>query len=227
MINQTTVSALIKHYPSLSDIQDESWKNVLQHMQVHHFQANEVLFHDGDECHWYFLLLKGSIRVQKNSANGHSIVLYHLNPGDACELTTLSLLARKHYAGEAIAESDIELITLSQNQFTQVLSRSSGFQQFVFAALEKGVSDLIHLIETIAFHHIDQRLAHYLINARDENNFINTTHQEISTELGTAREVVSRVLKSFEHHDYVELHRGRIALINIKKIEQIASEKLM
>ena len=171
-----------------------------------------------------FFLLKGSIRVQKNSSNGHSIVLYHLRPGDVCELTTLSLLASKHYAGDAVAETDVELIYLSAAQFSKVLSQSSGFQQFVFSSLEQGVSELIHLIETVAFHHIDCRLACYLLNSSDKNNRIQATHQDIATELGTAREVVSRVLKSFEHHQTVSLHRGWIELLDRLELEIIASE---
>lgn len=227
MLKKADISALIKCYPSLEDIQDSAWKSVLDHTQSHHYKTNDVIFHDGDECHWYFFLLKGSIRVQKNSSNGHSIVLYHLKPGDACELTTLSLLAKKHYSGEAIAESEVDLIYISQSHFSKVLSNSSGFQQFVFSALEKGVSDLIHLIETVAFHHIDQRLAQFLINASDKKHRVNATHHEISTELGTAREVVSRVLKSFEHHHYVGLHRGWIELLDRKKLKQIAAEEAM
>lgn len=227
MLRKADISTLVKCYPSLDGIQDNAWKDVLEHLQYHQYKTQDVIFHDGDECHWYFFLLKGSIRVQKNSCNGHSIVLYHLKPGDACELTTLSLLANKHYAGEAIAETDVELIYISKPYFSKVLSSSSGFQQFIFSSLEKGVSDLIHLIETVAFHHIDQRLAQFLITAGDKKDRVSATHHEISTELGTAREVVSRVLKSFEHHHYVGLHRGWIELLDKTKLQQIAAEETM
>jgi len=200
---------------------------VLDQTHITTAKADDVIFHDNDECHWYFFFLKGSIRVQKNSSNGHSIVLYHLHPGDVCELTTLSLLANKHYAGEAVAETDIELITLSAKKFSNVLSKSSGFQQFVFSSLEKGVSELIHLIEVIAFHHIDRRLAHYLLSASDKTHCVHVTHHNIATELGTAREVVSRVLKSFEHHQYVSLHRGWIELLNRTTLQKIAEKDTM
>lgn len=222
-----TKNAWFQSYPELQQIQDDAWIKLLDKIQLHHCKAHNIVFHDNDECHWYFFLLKGSIRVQKNSSNGHSIVLYHLKPGDVCELTTLSLLANKHYAGEGVAESDSALIRVSAKAFAKTLSKSSGFQQFVFSSLEKGVSELIHLIETIAFHHIDRRLAHFLLNARDKSNCIHATHSDISTELGTAREVVSRVLKSFEHHHYVGLHRGWIELLDQEKLHKIADEEAM
>ncbi len=214
-------------YPSLKKIQDDAWMNMLNQIHTTTVKAHDVIFHDNDECHWYFFLLKGSIRVQKNSSTGHSIVLYHLRPGDVCELTTLSLLANKPYSGEAVAETDVKLIYISSQHFLKVLSKSSGFQQFVFSSLEKGVSELIHLIEVIAFHHIDRRLAHYLLTTSDETHCVHATHHDIATELGTAREVVSRVLKSFEHHQYVGLHRGWIELLNRITLQKIAEEETM
>ncbi len=223
-MDNETKNRWFQTYPALTDIQDDAWINTLGAMKRHQYAAHDVIFRDNDTCHWYFFLLKGSIRVQKNSSTGHSIVLYHLRPGDVCELTTLSLLANKHYAGEAVAETDVELIYLSAPHFSKLLSQSSGFQQFVFSSLEKGVSELIHLIETIAFHHIDRRLACYLLSACDKKNCVHATHQDISTELGTAREVVSRVLKSFEHHQTVRLHRGWIELLDRLQLKKIASE---
>ncbi len=222
-----TKQSWFQSYPLLENIQDDAWIKCLDKTQLHHSKAHDIVFHDNGECHWYFFLLKGSIRVQKNSINGHSIALYHLKPGDTCELTTLSLLANKHYSGEAIAETDIELIYISAKVFAKTLAKSSGFQQFVFSSLEKGVSELIHLIETVAFHHIDQRLANFLLSTCDKTNCIHATHSDISTELGTAREVVSRVLKSFEQHHYVSLHRGWIELLDQKKLYGIANEEAM
>lgn len=225
MLLKADIDSLLEHYPALKEVQDTAWKNILSQSQLRHHKTHEVIFRDNEKCHSYFFLLKGSIRVQKNSSNGHSIVLYHLRPGDACELTTTSLLANKNYAGEAVTETAVDLIYISAPLFSKALSQSTDFQQFIFSSLEKGVSELIKLIETVAFHHIDQRLAHYLLRASDRNQCVHATHHDISTELGTAREVVSRVLKSFEHHHYVGLHRGWIELLDLTKLQKLASDE--
>lgn len=226
-MDAVTVDAWLDQYPVLTRLTSDHWRRLSHNAHHRRYHAQEIVFHDGSPCQGYFFILSGSIRVQKHSSSGHSIVLYHLHPGDSCEVTTLSLLAKKHYSAEAIAETTVEVLIISPGEFSELLARSSEFQQFVFAKLEKGMDALIQLIETIAFGHIDQRLARYLINACDAQQQIHTTHNDIANELGTAREVVSRVLKSFEQHHYVRLHRGWVELTHMTKLKQIANNNLV
>lgn len=172
--------------------------------------AGTVLFQDGSECSAYVLVAEGSIRVQKVSEGGREIVLYRVEAGQSCVLTTNCLIAREDYAAEGIAESDIRALVVPAATFRALLGQSETFRDFVFAAYAARISDLLMLIEEVAFGRIDVRLAGWLRARADQGGEIRATHQEIATELGTAREVVSRQLKEFERRGWVALRRGRL-----------------
>lgn len=172
--------------------------------------AGTVLFQDGTECSSYVLVMDGSIRVQKVSEGGREIVLYRVESGQSCVLTTNCLIAREDYAAEGIAETEVRALVLPAATFRQLLGKSEAFRDFVFAAYATRIADLLMLIEEVAFGRIDVRLAGWLRGHADGQGEIRATHQDIATELGTAREVISRQLKEFERRGWVTLHRGRI-----------------
>ncbi|HTH17071.1 MAG TPA: Crp/Fnr family transcriptional regulator [Magnetospirillum sp.] len=170
--------------------------------------AGTVLFQDGSECQAYVLVLDGSVRVQKVSENGREIVLYRVEAGQSCVLTTNCLIAREDYAAQGIAETDIRALVLPAATFRALLAKSEAFRDFVFSAYATRIGDLLMLIEEVAFGRIDVRLAGWL--RQRAGSAIRVTHQEVAVELGTAREVISRQLKEFERRGWVALGRGRI-----------------
>lgn len=172
--------------------------------------AGTVLFQDGSECSSYVLVMEGSIRVQKVSEGGREIVLYRVESGQSCVLTTNCLIAHEDYAAEGIAETEVRALVLPAATFRQLLGKSEAFRDFVFAAYATRIADLLMLIEEVAFGRIDVRLAGWLRGHADGQGEIRATHQDIATELGTAREVISRQLKEFERRGWLALHRGRI-----------------
>lgn len=174
--------------------------------------AGTVVFQDGSECSSYVVVVDGSIRVQKVSEGGREIVLYRVESGQSCVLTTNCLIAREDYAAEGIAETDVRALVVPAATFRALLGKSGAFRDFVFTAYATRISDLLMLIEEVAFGRIDVRLAGWLRARAEGNCDIRATHQDIATELGTAREVVSRQLKEFERRGWVTLHRGRIAV---------------
>lgn len=174
--------------------------------------AGTILFQDGSECSAYVLVVDGSIRVQKVSEGGREIVLYRVEGGQSCVLTTNCLIAREDYAAEGIAETEVKALVLPAATFRALLGKSEDFRDSVFAAYASRIADLLMLIEEVAFGRIDVRLAGWLRSRADSQAEIRATHQDIATELGTAREVISRQLKEFERRGWVALHRGRIQL---------------
>lgn len=186
--------------------------------------AGTVLFQDGSECSAYVLVIDGSIRVQKVSEGGREIVLYRVEAGQSCVLTTNCLIAREDYAAEGIAETDVRALVVPAATFRALLGKSEAFRDFVFAAYASRIADLLMLIEEVAFGRIDVRLAGWLrtraVAPDGGSREIRATHQDIATELGTAREVISRQLKEFERRGWVMLHRGRI---EIKDCDGLAS----
>ncbi len=205
-------AAWLDAFPKLAALEPNARDRLVAEAHPVTLPAGITLFRDGDACTNYLLVLDGSVRVQKTSSNGREITLYRVGDGQTCILTTSCLLAGEHYPAEGVTETEVRAIALPGALFQALLAGSTGFRQFVFAVYARRIADLITLVEEVAFERMDLRLAARLRDGADRDGMVNATHQELATELGTAREVVSRLLKDFEHRGLVALHRGRIEL---------------
>ena len=204
----------LKVYAALGAIGDPAWRRVLGSVRHLHLPAGAPVFRDGEACQYYLLVVEGSVLVRKATPDGHEIVLYHVNAGGTCELTTVCMLGGKRYAADAVAAAPAHVVLIPRVEFRSAVNESPAFRDFVYSSLDKGVGDLVSLVETVAFGHIDQRLARYLLGCPGARDRIRATHQDIAHELGTAREVVSRALKQFEREGRVRLHRGWIEVVD-------------
>lgn len=167
-------------------------------------------------------LYDGRIRVSQSSDSGREIVLYRVEAGESCVLTTACMLAEEAYNAEGIAENDVTAVVLPKPAFDRLASEEDAFRQFVFEAYSRRLIDLLRVVDDVAFGHLDVRLAERLLvlaGARDE---IQATHQQLASELGTAREVVSRVLQDFQKREMITQSRGRITLTDKAALENLA-----
>ncbi len=224
-MSETTTLRWLKVFPALQEITDPVWHRAIQLALVVTQPAGATLFRDGDACQYYFLMLEGAVRVQKVSENGHEITLYRMQPGQVCELTTSCLLADADYSAEAVAETDVRVLLIPKVSFYEAVTGSPGFRKFVFASLDQGMHDLVHLLEEVAFVHVDCRLARHLLDLAGTQRSIRSTHYHLAAELGTAREVVSRQLKEFERHGWVRLTRGKIEILNRPALKSLVLRK--
>jgi CRP/FNR family transcriptional regulator len=188
-------------------------------------EKGSILFRDGDACKGYVLVASGSISVQKVDPQGHEILLYRVEEGQSCMLTTTCLLGSRNYPAEGVAETDVDLIILPLDVFDHALVGSAGFRRYVMASIGERICDLMLLLEDVAFGRMDVRLARTLLkNGRKDGFELESTHRQLAVELGTAREVISRLLKNFERKGLVELSRNRITLCDIKRLHQVACQ---
>lgn len=201
-------------FPQFARLDPQSAALLENSARVVSLPAGTSVFHDGSECTNYVLVIDGSVRVQKVAENGREIVLYRVESGQSCVLTTNCLISHADYSAQGIAESDVRALVLPAAAFRGLLARSDAFRDFVFSAYAARIADLLMLIEEVAFGRIDVRLAGWLLHHCGGDGSIRSTHQDIATELGTAREVISRQLKEFERRQWVSLHRGRVELKN-------------
>lgn len=186
--------------------------------------AGSVLFRPGDACGAYLLLLRGTVRVELITPSGHQLLLYRVEPGQSCVLTTSCLLAHEAYAAEGTAETEVVGLGLSPALFERLLAASAEFRRLVFTDFGHRLADLMLLLNEVAFRRIDARLADWLTQRLDRQGpTIRQTHQEIATELGTAREVVSRQLKEFERQGYLALARGQIDVLEPAPLRRLAA----
>lgn len=214
----------IGRVPALSTL-DEATKTRLDRLsQSIAAPMGTRLFGEGSACQAYLILLSGQVRVQKVGENGREIVLYRVEPGETCVVTTACLMSQTDYDAEGIAETDIEARALPVGGFRELLAQSEAFRDFVFKAYATRISTLLMLIEEVAFGRIDQRLAACLLARAGGKGEIEATHQELAVELGSAREVISRQLKEFERQGWLRLARGQVTLIKPKSLENLAGK---
>lgn len=167
-------------------------------------------------------LYEGTIRVSQTSDNGRDIVLYRVDAGESCVLTTACMLAEEAYNAEGIAETDITVIVLPKPAFESLIAEEPDFRRFVFAAYSRRLIDLLRVVDDVAFGRIDVRLADRLLTLVGGDKEIAATHAQIASELGTAREVISRVLHDFQKRGFIAQSRGRIAVIDKPALRALA-----
>ncbi len=181
--------------------------------------AGTVLFDSGLACQALPLVLSGKIRVSKRAENGREIRLYSVNPGELCIVTVSCLLGASAYPATGIAESEVSALALPRALFMRLTAEHPPFRDAVFTLFADRLTGMMALVEEVAFHKLDQRLAAWLA-ARGPT--IPASHQVIAQELGSVREIVSRLLKQFEEQNYVRLGRERIEVLVPLSLKKLA-----
>ncbi len=172
-----------------------------------------MLFRTGDACEGYLLVLEGSLRVSLLGEGGHAILLYRVGPGESCVLTTTCLLGRQAYPAEGVVETRLEGLLLPTPTVEALIEASPAFRRFALGRIGDRLADLLALVSEVAFRRTDARLAGWLVERSARlGRRLDVTHEAIAKELGTAREVVSRLLKELERRGLVRLGRGTVEL---------------
>lgn len=195
---------------------------MLRHSKVVDLPPKTKVFGPGDTAETMFLILSGTVRVQQSSENGHEIVLYRIHSGETCVLTTSCLLSHEPYSATGITETEVRAVTIPRATFDQLIATSTVFRDFVFASFSKRITDLLMMVAEVAFQRIDVRLAQALLRLSVNDDRIATTHQELSVELGTAREVISRQLQEFQRRGWIALSRGSVEILHKDPIQDLA-----
>jgi len=175
------------------------------------FRPNKTVYLEGDACSHIAFLLSGGIRVFKTGETGREITLYEIGRGDTCILNASCILSERRYPAHAVATEEGELLLLPAGVFRGLLRRHSRMQDFIFTLLSERLAAVMALVEEIAFGRMDERLEEYL-REKSRDGILSATHQGIANDLGTSREVVSRLLKDFEKKGKIVLGRNRIEL---------------
>lgn len=218
----TGTPAWIERFSGLSRLAPATKEQILLKSAIVDVPAGTTIFGPDKSPENMLFLLDGTVRVQQVSDTGQEIVLYRIHAGQSCVLTTACLLAYEDYSAEGVAETDVQAAAVPRDVFDDLVSQSKSFRDFVFAAFSKRITDLFRMIDEVAFQKLDVRLAHKLIALAGDADTVATTHQKLSTELGSAREVISRQLQEFQRRGWIEQSRGRVDLKDRKQLEQLA-----
>jgi CRP/FNR family transcriptional regulator, anaerobic regulatory protein len=217
----------VSEHPPLADLvgvfDEPARSELVAHAKAVNLPAGAHVFDPGQPATAFLVVTSGRVRVQLTAENGREIMLYRVEAGQSCVLTTSSLMDSEAYAAEAICETDVEALALPHHAFSHLIDSSPAFRQAVLAAYAARVTDLILTIEETRLRRIDVRLAEALL-ARGSGGTITATHHDLAAELGTAREVISRTLKRFERSGAIALGRGVIEVRDLDMLSNLSRE---
>ncbi|MHC9235206.1 Crp/Fnr family transcriptional regulator [Pseudooceanicola sp. 502str34] len=203
----------IDRFEGLKRLPEDIRADLMNGSQIVKVPAGTQVFAPGQSADNLMLLLEGSVRVQQRSETGREVFLYRVHAGESCVLTTACMLAFEEYSADGIAESEVTAVVIPRTTFDDLVARSRIFREFVFAAYSRRITDLFTLIDDIVFQKMDVRLASRLLELADDSGTVHATHAFLASELGTAREVISRTLAEFQRRGWIEQSRGRVDLV--------------
>ncbi len=211
----------LESFPPLLALEPTARETLAKFARMVEAPIGTIGYREGGACGAYVMRLAGQSRVYKMSASGREILLYRVHAGETCVITTTCLLGHSNYPASTIVEQPITDVIIPAAAFNQLMIDSAVFRTFVMTNYGALITDLIMLLDEVAFHSLDARLAKLLLETGSD--IINRTHQLMADELGTAREVVSRQLKRFEQKGWVTLGRGHVEISDRVKLVKMSN----
>lgn len=205
-------------YPALAGLGEAALVGLLERSQVLEVPAGTPMFGEGSACRQFPLVLEGSIRVAKCS-EGRELPLYRVGPGESCVLTSGCLVGARDYPATGVVELDARLVVLPRAVFEELMQAHAPFRQYVFSLFADRLAELMTLVEAVAFHRLDRRLAATLLG---RGRMVAMTHQQLADELGSVREMVTRLLRGFADQGLVRLTRGAIEVRDAAALRRVA-----
>ncbi|MEQ9316110.1 MAG: Crp/Fnr family transcriptional regulator [Henriciella sp.] len=185
-------------------------------------KAGDILFRPESQCQGFVIVKSGTIRVSITGANVRELVLYRVNAGDVCLQTFACLTEGRTYTAEGVAETELDAEIIPISAYRQRLAEDEAFREMIFRAVAHRFSDFEHLVTSLALTGIEARLADALLTLADHSGDIHATHETLASEIGSAREVVSRQLAKMVSAGLVRLSRGKIQILSRVGLERIS-----
>lgn len=213
------IPLLLERYPALADVPLDRLRADLENVVEVVAPARSTLFHELQPCGGFPLVIDGVVRVARGSPDGRELELYRVHAGEICVVSTGCLLGSTPMSAHGIALTDTRLL-LVERPTLLAWTAFPAVRLFLLGLMAGRMAELMGLIEAVAFRRLDQRLARSLLG---HGRVIRCTHQHLADELGTAREMVSRLLKRFEEQGLLRLGREQIELLDLEQLRSIAA----
>jgi len=215
---QAEIEKLTRFYPVLGELPSGLQYAFVESSYPVQASTGRILFDVDVTIRSFIMLTQGSIRVIRPGIE-RELLLYRVQPGGCCVISICHLLGDTRYRARAQVESDITGVALPQPLFRQMMEQSPYFSYFIFHAFADRLTGLFELLEANTFMRLDERLAGLLVS---RGTLIKTTHSQLADELGSVREVISRILKNFEIMGLVKLDRNQVQILNQEALKKIA-----
>lgn len=214
MLKHSIIADLEQAFPFINELGafKESFLELLYYQK---FEQGTVILDEGHRCSGVILVLSGQVRIYKLSEEGKEITLYRIGRGETCVLTVACILGVGdiYFPVAASAEQPSEAVFIPVELFRKLFYENPSLQKFFFTSLSAKFYSVLGLLENVTFKRTSDRLMDFLITKTAGGTYpLYATHEAIAAELGTSREVVSRLLKELENKGTVRLSRGKILL---------------
>lgn len=211
------LSNLVSYFKNAPAIIDKEFEK--NHIQKK-IPKNQFIAMEGEDCSFLPIISKGRIRIYTVSSNGNEMTLYRIGKGESCVLTISCLLTDKKFPALAFTEEDTEVLLVQSNVLKNWINKYSEWRNFTFDYMSNIIFKVLELLEDSKFNRTEIRLIEFILDkTSNESDVLKFTHQQIASEIGTSREVISRILKELESEDYIQLSRGSIKILNRKKLQ--------
>ncbi|MFN2134511.1 MAG: Crp/Fnr family transcriptional regulator [Candidatus Promineifilaceae bacterium] len=214
MIDREQFERLQKQLPVLRELSAEMAREFMANAYQTRLQASADVFVEGDEAAAIALLLSGRVRVYKIGETGRELTLYRFGGGESCVLTANAILSHETFPALATVEETADVVMIPAAAFRDWVDRYKPWRAFVFDLLSLRLARVLTVVEEITFKRLDARLADYLLARSAAENPLHTTHQIIADDLGSSREVISRLLADFAAEKLVKISRGTIDVLD-------------
>jgi CRP/FNR family transcriptional regulator len=219
MISPKQFDQLVHVLPVLNHANPELLSEFQQKAFFAKIPIGRDVFIEGDHVDAIALLISGIVRVYKISETGREITLYRFGNGQSCILTANAILSQKNFPAVATVEEEAEAVMIPADAFRDWVRRYDLWREFVFDLLSERLSSVMAIVEEVAFRRMDARLATFLTEKSQLSDSIQITHQEIAAELGSSREVISRILEDFSAAGMISVSRGTIKVLDREGLE--------
>lgn len=215
------ISSLFLPWPHLSKTEQDG---VLENTTLMRYPKGTCIHNGENDCKGMLIIKKGMLRTYMLSESGKEITLYRLSEGDLCVLSASCVLSAITFDVQIDAEEDSEVLFTSSLFFQSLVEHNIYVECFAYKTAADRFSDVMWAMQQILFMSMDKRLAVFLWDeiSKTEDDTVHLTHEHVARDVGSAREVVSRMLKYFSSEGIVELSRGGIKVIDKKKLRKLA-----
>ena len=218
-------SRFFEAFPSLPGFPRGSLQPLLARAVRKNLVPLQILAQPGAECTSLPFALEGRLRVYKTSESGRELTLYRIERGECCILTATCIMNGDSFPAIAAAEVNSTILLVPAAVLLGLVEDHAVWRRFIFSLYSRRLEDVLRLLEEVAFRHVDVRIASYLLqHGEAPTGAVNRTHSQIASELGTSREVVTRILKDLEAEGLIVTLRGRIEIRRLGELRKKAND---
>ncbi len=214
------------YFPITANCSGEHIQLIRNTALIKRFRKDETILHGGKACSGLVAVVNGQLRAFIQSANGKQVTLYRLYNYDVCVMSASCLIKNMQFDIHLTAQSDTTVLIIPTATIELINPVNPLFRQFTLDLLAQRFSDVMWTMEQIAFSPMPARIARFIFDTANQNDGLiaNLTHDAIAKELGSAREVITRILKYLQSEGIIQMYRGKIRITDLAKLEELTQQ---